>query len=330
MIGVQLLTSIEKTFNEIWGVRGGRGWGHRVVFYWTFISLGAVLGIGSVTLLSASALAGVFQYLPFGMGERLAGLVFWAAPLASFAALVFVLMSFYQFFPHTKVAWRPALAGAFLAAGLLILNNYASFIYIHRVITHKSLYGSLGIWPVLMIGLYIFWLIILLGGQLTYALQNVNCLTTQEAWNNISPRTREALHFAALLCAARRFHECRPPCAAADLARQFRVPENLLNECLGKLCELGWIAPVAAAEGEDGREIRYQPARPLNRIYLPEVRRSLAVSGNDKGYTLLRGCNPLLDQAMDFFQQTGPAELSSKNLEELLAETPGPAPAHAC
>jgi len=50
VVGILLLTSIENTFNDIWGVSCGRNWLARVVQYWTAISLGPVL-IVLVTLL---------------------------------------------------------------------------------------------------------------------------------------------------------------------------------------------------------------------------------------------------------------------------------------
>ncbi|MFO7726536.1 MAG: YhjD/YihY/BrkB family envelope integrity protein, partial [Oceanipulchritudo sp.] len=63
---IQLLTSVETTLNQIWGVHKGRRWSQRVVFYWTFISLGALLGLGSTALLSASNLVSMTDWMPFG------------------------------------------------------------------------------------------------------------------------------------------------------------------------------------------------------------------------------------------------------------------------
>src|SRR5690606_20068124 len=61
VIVLQLFTSIENTLNDIWGVRRGRSWVTRVVYYWTTVTRGAVLFFASITLLSASAFIGVFQ-----------------------------------------------------------------------------------------------------------------------------------------------------------------------------------------------------------------------------------------------------------------------------
>ncbi len=49
-ISVQLLSTIEKTFNQIWGVKQARNLMQRLVFYWTLISLGALLGFTSLSI----------------------------------------------------------------------------------------------------------------------------------------------------------------------------------------------------------------------------------------------------------------------------------------
>ncbi len=50
VIGIQVLSSIEASFNSLWGVDQGRKIGERIVVYWTFISLGAVMGAAALTL----------------------------------------------------------------------------------------------------------------------------------------------------------------------------------------------------------------------------------------------------------------------------------------
>ena len=66
VIVIQLFTSVENAFNNIWGVRRGRNWLLRIVFYWTAITLGAVLVFAGLTMLSAAALASILQQIPGG------------------------------------------------------------------------------------------------------------------------------------------------------------------------------------------------------------------------------------------------------------------------
>ncbi|MEF9397824.1 YhjD/YihY/BrkB family envelope integrity protein, partial [Ralstonia solanacearum species complex bacterium KE711] len=53
LIVIQLFSSVENTFNDIWGVRRGRSWMSRIIHYWAAVTLGAVLFFASFTLLSA-------------------------------------------------------------------------------------------------------------------------------------------------------------------------------------------------------------------------------------------------------------------------------------
>ncbi len=292
-IVIQLLTSVETTLNQIWGVHQGRPWSQRIVFYWTFVTLGALLGLGSAALFSASNIIAMLDWVPFG--SEMARLAFRFTPLLSYAMLVLLLTLFYRFFPNTSVAFRPALAGSALTALLLFLNNYLSILYVQRVISFQSLYGSVGIVPVLMIGLYFFWVLILLGGQLTYAVQNVHFLTHQDAWQRSSPLARELVTLAAFLMIARRFHACEPPPTVEDISARLHVPVNILNESLGTLQRLDWIARVTLDEPRaELKRAAYRPSKPLAAYNLSRFRHALENFGrSDMLGSLLRD-DPLL------------------------------------
>lgn len=292
-IGIQLLTGIETTLNEIWGVRTGRGWGNRIVSYWTFISLGAVLGVGSAALLSASAIAGFFQGVPF-LGETLTGLFIFVSPLLGFGMITLLLTAFYMYFPNAAVKVKPAFIGALLVAALLFLNNYLSILYVGQVIRFQSLYGSVGIIPVLMMGLFFFWVFILLGGQISYAIQNVDFLSHREAWASVSVRAQETLTLGVLLCICRDFAECRPPPSFGDLSSRLRAPGNVLNESLSLLLESGWVAPTPVIQADQSEEICYRPAFPLKRMTLAGFHHLFENFGNSTGIETIEGLDPLI------------------------------------
>ncbi|MDE3084633.1 MAG: YihY/virulence factor BrkB family protein, partial [Verrucomicrobiota bacterium] len=112
LIVLLLFKSIEDTFNDIWGVRTGRSIMMRVVFYWTILTLGAVLFFAAVTLLGAGAFVNVFNHsirqLPGG--HELLAVLRWSLP--AFASILFIsiLMLFYRVIPNTHVFWRAAFA----------------------------------------------------------------------------------------------------------------------------------------------------------------------------------------------------------------------------
>lgn len=297
---IQLLTSVETTLNQIWGVHQGRPWSQRIVFYWTFISLGALLGLGSTALFSASNLAKMTDWVPFG--SEMTSVLLGFSPGLSFAMLVLLLALFYRFFPNTPVSFRAALTGSLLTSALLFLNNYLSILYVHRVISFQSLYGSVGIIPVMMIGLYFFWVLILLGGQLTYAVQNVSYLANQSAWKRISPIAREMLVLATFIHLARRFHACKLPPTLFEMSEEMSVPVNILNESLETLEDIDWVTRVAMDDGEDASEaIGYRPSKPLTAYTLSgfkqtieRVGQSAILKGLIQSDTLLKGYHEAL------------------------------------
>ncbi|OHE89512.1 MAG: hypothetical protein A3G75_15830, partial [Verrucomicrobia bacterium RIFCSPLOWO2_12_FULL_64_8] len=201
LIVIQLFTSVENAFNAVWGVRRGRSWLLRVVFYWTIATLGAIVFFASLTALSAAALINLFfEKLPFG--AHLLLLWQWMLPALTVVMLVAILTLFYRCIPNTRVFWSSAVVGACVVTGLLFLNHYLAFFYFKRVVLSRSLYGSLGMLPILMLGLYVFWFFVILGGQISYAVQNVHFRSSQAAWQNLSAAARESLSLLVLVAIA--------------------------------------------------------------------------------------------------------------------------------
>lgn len=292
VIVIQLITSIEKAFNGIWGVRRGRSWGQRIISYWTIASLGAVLSITAITVLSASAIINRFNRLVPGIDYEDINL--WAGPLLSIFLLTLVLAVFNRFFPHASVHWRAAFIGGFVGAVLLLANHSLSFLYVHKVIREQSLYGSVGIIPVLMFGLYLFWLIVLVSCQVCYAVQNADNLTNEAAWRNASPRTRESLALACFLFIARRFLRCEPPPTTTEIADRLRVPGQLVNHSLTRLAGQDWIRAIEPDEDDRQAETRFQPGFPLETRTLLDFREAFAGDGNSRGEEILDEREPLL------------------------------------
>ena len=326
LIVLQLFSSVENTFNDIWGVRRGRSWMSRLVIYWAAVSLGAVLFFASFTLLSAGPFVS-FWISKLPMADGLRALYQYALPALSATLLVLILTVFYRVVPNTRVRWRVAVIGAMIVAALLFLNNYVAFLYLQGVLRSKSLYGSVGLLPILMAGLYVFWFIVLVGGQITYAIQNIHYRSSQAAWRNINEITRESLSLLVLLIIARRFKDCQPPYSGSQLSRLVRVPSQILNESLNRLCDLALVAMLPPTEGNDPNDHRYQPARPLGRITLAEFKRLFENYGEAPGGDVLDQADPILAHYRASFSAALPAAFGEKSLDTLIDELPLAPPA---
>lgn len=325
VIVLQLFTSVENAFNEIWGVRQGRSWLMRVVYYWTVLTLGAVLFFAVVTSLSAGAYLNLVERsLPFGLGAHLVDFLRWLLPSLSMVLLMVILGLFYRFIPNTRVLWRSALVGAVLVGLLVVANNYLAFLYLSKVVQQRSLFGSLGILPILMFGLYVFWFFLLLGGHVSYAVQNVHFRNSQAAWNTLAESMRERLSLAVFLRVCRRFRDCAPPLTASRLGTDLGVPTQLLNECLARLVRMGLLSAVPAADGAEETDLRYQPARPLNRTTLADFKRLDDDHGGDPTGPTLTDMDPVVLAYDRQVSATLNDTFFQSSLEDLIAAHPAP------
>jgi len=154
LIVLQLFTSIENSFNEIWGVRRGRTWLMRIVFYWTVLTLGSLLFFAAVTMLSAGTFLNVFkEKLPFG--TELMALPRWMVPSFSVVLLISILTVFYRFIPNTHVFWRAAFIGAVVVAALIRAQPVSRVLLFQARVADQEPLRLAGILPILMLGLFI-------------------------------------------------------------------------------------------------------------------------------------------------------------------------------
>lgn len=321
VIVLLLFTSVEQVFNDIWGVRRGRSWLVRIVSYWTILTLGAVLFFGAVGALSATTFLGYFkdklEVLPFG-SELMSAFSF-VFPAISMLFLIFILTLFYRFIPNTHVFWRAALIGAVVVALLLELNNLLAFSYFKRIDLTRTLYGPLALVPVLMLGLYVFWFFVLVGGQVSYAVQNVHFRNSQAAWGNLSEFTRERLTLVVLLTIARRFQACLPAGSVSEIGSTVKVPTQVLNECLNRLVDLNLISPIPPAPHAASSDYLYQPARPLHRITLQNFKHSFENFGHDPASEGLGKLDPIVERYEAALAKLDAEELFTTSLDDLFS-----------
>jgi membrane protein len=263
-VAISMLSRIEDTFNDIWGVARGRSWFMRVMLYWSVISLVPVLLVVALGLATGPHLASTGKLLstmPL-VGRFVMPFVFQVAPIAVLC-LTFALV--YMLIPNTKVHWCAALVGG-LAGGILFhLNNVVSVLYVSRVVSNSKIYGSLGLVPVFMIGLYFSWLILLFGAQVAYAYQNRATYFEEKQVENINQRGREFIALRLMTCVGQRFVRGEPPPGLVEIAGALAVPTRLVQQIMHTLCAARVIAEAA------GSEPAYLPARPLESITCHDI-----------------------------------------------------------
>jgi len=161
-----LLSTIEKAFNNIWYVARGRNLLHRIINFWALLTLGPLLlGLGIYTSTKYTALSHVINFV---------------SPLLSYiiAAAAFFLLYFIM--PNTKVQAKAAIWGAAVAALVWSLAKWGFAEYVTKFIPYSKVYGAMGLIPLGVLWVYISWLIVLFGLQLTFTTQHFKTLDAAE------------------------------------------------------------------------------------------------------------------------------------------------------
>ncbi|MEX0655154.1 MAG: YhjD/YihY/BrkB family envelope integrity protein [Phycisphaeraceae bacterium] len=250
-----LAVQVEDCFNQIYQATARRAWHLRVAIYWSLITLGPVLLALSLWLTGAvvawfDALAvpdpGVPWLWPI-MGA-VAGAVFsLLSQLAAFLATWVLLFLLYVFMPNTTVHLRPALIGSMVAAALWEIAKYLFNLYVSNAVGYKELYGTLALIPLFLFWVYLTWLIVLFGLELTYTLQTLKGRRLKEV--EASAKTEHELMIdprwmIPVMTAVGDGFEAGKAASIADLHERTSLPLRALTKLTDQLRTAGLLHQV--------------------------------------------------------------------------------------
>jgi membrane protein len=244
--------------------------------------------------------------LPF-VGNFLVALGFQLLPVV---VLCVTFAAFYMLMPNTKVHWRAALVGGFVGGILFHANNMIGVLYVSRVVSNSKIYGSLGLVPVFMIGLYLSWLILLFGAQVAYAFQNRAIYVEEKQVENINQRGREFIALRLMTIVGQRFLQGEPPCTVVEMAEGIGVPTRLIQQIMQTL------ATARLAVETAGSEPAFLPARPMETITCHDILEAMRAT---HGQELTTRDEPSRTQVYGEFQRILEAERKAAEAVTMLA-----------
>ncbi len=300
---IRMLSQIEKTFNDIWGVTRGRSWWMSIVLYWTTITLGPLLLVGVVGLASGPHLQSTQKFLMKMPG--IGAVTFKLLPLI-LLWLAFAL--FYKAVPNTKVRLNAALIGGFVAGTAWHVNNLLAFLYVSRVVTYSKMYGALALVPIFMLGLYFSWIILLFGAQVAYAYQNRSLYLQERIAENVNQRGREFVALRLMTCIGQRFQRGLPPPSSQEMSEELCIPSRLVQQVLQTLIAAHLVIEVT------GLEPAYTPGRPLEQINAHHLLQAMRARGQE----LLTRHEPVREEVYGEFARIQEAEKNAASTITML------------
>jgi membrane protein len=242
-----LIDKIETTLNAIWRVRQGRSWGRKFTDYLSVVLVGPVLVMTAFGLLASvqsnALVQRILEMQPFGY------VAVWAAQFMPFVILSGLFSFIYKFVPNTTVRITSALVGGVAAAILWGLAGEAFAAFVVESSKYSAIYSGFAILILFLLWLYVGWVIILVGAQVSFFHQYPSAYRTHFLWAHGTYAFRERLVLLLLMHIARRYLEGLPPAQPPELASEVGVPVSIVEERVNELIEHGMLGRMEKPEG---------------------------------------------------------------------------------
>lgn len=267
---LSLAQKIESSFNFVWRISRPRSLIRRISDYLSLVLAGPIVmsvALGLMAALTESSLLGRLRATePFRNALALLGEATpYVLVIASFAFL-------YAYLPNTRVRFRPALVGGIFGGVAWVGSGYLFAAFVGISGRNEAIYSGFAAVIAAMLWLYVSWLVLLLGAEIAFFVQNPFWLRQASTGAAAAEKSHERVTLAAMLEIAQRFARGEPALKPAKLAERLRVPRYALEPALDRLDEAGLI--------ERTRRGDVLPTRDLRRIDLAEIVRVARRSGD--------------------------------------------------
>jgi membrane protein len=303
------IKKVEDGFNFVWRVEHARSFARRVTEYIALLIVGPIVVVSFIGLShrAIDSTAGLGRYMPFW--DRLTT---WSIEAAPFFMVTAIFTAVYMFVPNTKVKWKPALIGG-VAAGVLwvvVGQLFTSFVvYTTRL---SVVYAGFAIIVAALLWTYFGWLILLIGAQLSFYVQNRHYLRLGLTELRLSAVQREQLTLKVMYLIARSYQDGKNRWTVDGLARELGMPGIALSRIVNAL-ETERLVTLTDDE-------QLLPARDLGKISVQEI---IDIARNEKaGQVAPRPFNvPAVDAISGKMDEAWRRSCGETTLRELIEET---------
>jgi membrane protein len=162
--------------------------------------------------------------------------------------------------PNTRVRLPAAAVGAAFAAGTWELAKIGFAFYTVRASSYSMVYGSLAALPLFMIWVYLTWVIVLTGAEISFIMQNRSALLLKRKSRKDGPLPDYIIALAVRDAVLDRF-ETGAELTVENLGRLLWLPEAEINAVVETMMEGGLLR-----RAREGEKLLVMPARPREHL----------------------------------------------------------------
>ena len=276
---IALVQKIEAAFNFVWQIDRLRTMSQRFSNYLSVITIGPVLifsavGIGA-TMLNTEIMQKLVSIEPFGT------LMIYAGNLAPYVLISLAFTFVYILIPNTRVEFRAALVGGVIAGVLWKITGWGFATFIASSAKYAAIYSSFAIVILLLIWMYLSWLILLVGSQIAYFVQNPKYMTLHRVEFVLSNRLREQLALQIMYLIGYNHLHHRDPWQLNQLIDYLDLPDEPVSRMVDTLVRANYLREIRDDEG-----VCFLPVHDIDTLRLADILSSVRECGESRFLSL--------------------------------------------
>lgn len=275
---IKVLSNIEHSFNDIWGVKKPRSFNRKLSDYLSMMLICPILVIlaSTATLTISSQIQVFIQKVPFF--EPIWPLVSMMLKMTPYVTLWIAFTFVFIFMPNTKVRFRSALLAGVITGTLFHFTQWGYFKFQLGAANISGIYGSFAALPLFLIWLQISWIIVLFGAELSFAHQNVDTYEFEQDCLSVSYSFKKLLTLMVTHRIVQDFCIGKNPLNAEDISHALEIPIRLVRQILFDLTEAGVLIEIRK---DETKAAVFQPARDVDQLTIKFVVDSLEHHGDE-------------------------------------------------
>ncbi|HSE83587.1 MAG TPA: YihY/virulence factor BrkB family protein, partial [Thermodesulfobacteriota bacterium] len=260
---ISLVQKMEEALNHIWKIEKPRSFTRRFSDYLTIILIGPVLLFTAVGL-TASVMSNAIVQKLISI-EPLGTVIYLLGKLVPYVFVTVAFTFIYMLMPNTKVRFGSALLGGLIAGVIWQTAGWGFALFITSSARYPAIYSSFAVIILFMIWLYVNWLILLIGAEISFCHQNLKFLTLKKEVFNLSNRLKEKLSFLIMYLIGHNYYYNKERWTLDSLVDYLGLPHEPIQNTLRQLEGGGLILETG------DNPPAFIPAKDIETIKLKEI-----------------------------------------------------------
>lgn len=236
---MRLLNNIESAFNTIWHIKQPRSWVRKFTDYFGIVVFAPILLFvsNSLTVFIRTQITAISREIEvLGFVEPV---VIFFLNLSPYFVMWILFILVYMIMPNTKVKFKSATIAGIIAGTLFQLTQWGFITFQIGVSNYNAIYGSFAALPLFLIFMQISWTIVFIGGEISYAHQNVDRYVPDDSSMELSYERKRKTVLLVLSLIVKKFENGETPLTKVEVSDALQIPYRFVADVMNDLVHAG-------------------------------------------------------------------------------------------